>query len=65
MAMQNDPVCGMQVDEQKASAKSQHQSRTYYFCSSDCKRKFDQQPEQYAGQQSQGSAQAQRGGANR
>jgi P-type Cu+ transporter len=58
MAMQNDPVCGMQVDEQKASTKSQHQGRTYYFCSSDCKQKFDQQPEQYAGQQSQGSAQA-------
>ncbi|HEX4947896.1 MAG TPA: YHS domain-containing protein [Blastocatellia bacterium] len=61
--MQTDPVCGMQVDERTAAAQSQHQGTNYYFCSADCKRKFDQQPEQYAGQQSSG--QAQRGGSNR
>jgi Cu+-exporting ATPase len=48
MAMQTDPVCGMQVDDQKATAKSQFQGSNYYFCSEDCKRKFDQQPQQYA-----------------
>ena len=48
MAMQTDPVCGMQVDEQKATAKSQFQGTNYYFCSDECKRKFDQQPQQYA-----------------
>ena len=67
MAMQTDPVCGMpQVDDEKASTKSQQQGRrSYYFCSAGCKQKFDQQPEQYTGQQSQGSAQAQRGGSQR
>jgi Cu+-exporting ATPase len=61
MAMQTDPVCGMQVDEQKAAAKSQHQGRTYYFCSNDCKRKFDQQPQQYAAKAGQAKG---GGGAN-
>lgn len=65
MAMQTDPVCGMQVDDQKSSSKSQYQGKDYYFCSADCKRKFDQQPQQYAGQQQQqrGMGQAQGGGA--
>ena len=48
MAMHTDPVCGMQVDDQKSTEKSQFQGTNYYFCSSDCKRKFDQQPQQYA-----------------
>jgi Cu+-exporting ATPase len=47
MAMQTDPVCGMQVDDQKATAKSQFQGTNYFFCSDECKRKFDQQPQQY------------------
>ncbi|MGH9839679.1 MAG: YHS domain-containing protein [Blastocatellia bacterium] len=65
MAMQTDPVCGMQIDDQKASAKSQYQGTDYYFCSADCNRKFDQQPEQYTGKQPQGSGQAQRSGSKR
>ena len=48
MAMQTDPVCGMQVDDQKATAKSQFQGKNFVFCSDECKRKFDQQPQQYA-----------------
>ncbi len=44
--MTKDPVCGMQVDE-KNSQKSSHQGQTYYFCSSECKRKFEQNPQQY------------------
>ncbi len=49
MAMQKDPVCGMNVDDQKSASKSQFQGTTYYFCSEECKRKFEQQPELYAG----------------
>jgi len=30
--MAKDPVCGMEVDEKKAPAKSQHIGKTYYFC---------------------------------
>ena len=47
MAQQTDPVCGMQVDEQRAAGKSEHEGQTYYFCSTGCKTKFDQNPEQY------------------
>jgi len=46
--MTKDPVCGMQVDEKNASASSMYQGQKYSFCSQDCKRKFDQQPEKYA-----------------
>ncbi len=67
MAMQTDPVCGMQIDDQKAPAKSQYHGTTYYFCSSECKGKFDQQPQQFAGKtgQAQSGGQAQRGGSTR
>ena len=47
MAKQTDPVCGMQVDEQRAAGRSEHDGQTYYFCSQNCKAKFDQNPEQY------------------
>jgi Cu+-exporting ATPase len=55
MATVKDPVCGMQVDEQEARQKgltSEYQGRTYHFCGAGCKREFDQNPQQYAGQQS-------------
>ena len=44
---QRDPVCGMNIDAKDAAATSQHQGRTYYFCSTNCKEKFDQNPQQY------------------
>ena len=46
--IQRDPVCGMDIDTQDAAAKSQHQGRTYYFCSESCKEKFDLNPQRYA-----------------
>ena len=46
--MAKDPVCGMQVDENRAAGKSEYDGRTYYFCSASCKTKFDQNPKQYA-----------------
>jgi YHS domain-containing protein len=48
--MARDPVCGMEVDEREAEAQSRHQGQTYYFCSPECRRKFEQNPEQYARQ---------------
>lgn len=45
--MQTDPVCGMPVDEKTAAAKSEHQGKTVYFCSQQCKQKFDRNPEQF------------------
>ena len=42
-----DPVCGMQVDEEKAAATSVYKGTTYYFCAPGCKRSFDEDPEKY------------------
>ncbi len=46
--MATDPVCNMQVDENKAAGKSEHKGTTYYFCSPGCKTKFDEDPGKYA-----------------
>ncbi len=40
-----DPVCGMQVDKEKAAATSVYKGETYYFCKSGCKAHFDKDPE--------------------
>jgi Cu(I)/Ag(I) efflux system membrane fusion protein len=45
-----DLVCGMDVDESKAKAAgltTAYKAQTYYFCSADCKQKFDKDPEKY------------------
>lgn len=52
---QRDPVCNMQVDEQNAAGQSDYAGQTYYFCSENCKEKFDQNPQQYAKQGAQGA----------
>jgi YHS domain-containing protein len=45
--MAKDPVCGMEVDEKEAPAKSQHMGKTYYFCAPACKKAFDENPSKY------------------
>lgn len=45
--MTRDPVCGMQIDEQHALTYIEHNSQKYYFCSIDCKQKFDHNPAQF------------------
>jgi YHS domain-containing protein len=45
-----DPVCGMQVDQQRAAAEGHAVTRggsTYYFCSDDCKHQFEKDPARY------------------
>lgn len=42
-----DLVCGMDLDPDTATQKSEYQGNTYYFCSPGCKRTFDQHPERY------------------
>jgi uncharacterized membrane protein YraQ (UPF0718 family) len=42
-----DPVCGMKVDRTKA-LRLAHAGRTYHFCSEDCMRAFEAEPERYA-----------------
>ncbi len=50
MAKQTDPVCGMQVEEAEAAGQAEHEGRTYYFCSSGCKSKFEANPAEYVNQ---------------
>ncbi|HEB13763.1 MAG TPA: YHS domain-containing protein [candidate division CPR3 bacterium] len=42
-----DPVCGMNISKKTAAATSEHKDKTFYFCSSTCKDKFDQEPMKY------------------
>jgi membrane fusion protein, copper/silver efflux system len=49
-AMSVDPVCGMEVDEARVKATgktSLHQGKTYYFCTEECKERFDKEPGKY------------------
>jgi YHS domain-containing protein len=47
MATRVDPVCGMKVEAEETLNRTEYLDKTYYFCSLDCKHKFDQKPEQY------------------
>ena len=51
MAKVKDVVCGMTVDLESSEYKSEHRGQTYYFCSTGCKRSFDQNPEKYVNAQ--------------
>jgi len=46
VVMKRDPVCGMQVDEKNAIS-SQKSGESQYFCSPECKDKYEHNPEQY------------------
>jgi YHS domain-containing protein len=46
--MAKDPVCGMEVNPEIATAQglsSEHNGETYYFCGKGCKLDFDENPE--------------------
>jgi YHS domain-containing protein len=42
-----DLVCGMRINPYEALAQSTYRGETYYFCSQECKDKFDKQPQKY------------------
>ena len=42
-----DPVCGMDVQPESASASETHAGQTYYFCCKGCAAKFRADPEKY------------------
>ena len=54
--MMTDPVCGMTVNENSAPAKATYQNQTYYFCSTECKTKFERDPQKYVSSQQQAPA---------
>ena len=45
--MERDPVCGMQVDPEKARDRFEHAGRTYFFCCPGCAWKFQADPQKY------------------
>jgi YHS domain-containing protein len=48
MKQVKDLVCGMMVDPDTAAASTTYASREFYFCSEDCRRAFEADPEAYA-----------------
>ena len=46
--MEQDLVCGMQIDPAKAAGSTVHKGKTYYFCSKQCQAKFEANPSQFA-----------------
>ncbi len=47
--MVRDPVCGMAVNKNWAAARAEYGGRTYYFCIDECRRRFEESPQCYAG----------------
>ena len=42
-----DPVCKMEVNPASAAGQSEYGGQAFYFCSMECKRKFDADPTPY------------------
>ena len=47
MAIETDPVCGMQVDTETTDLKDEHDGTTYWFCSRGCMLDFRDDPTKY------------------
>jgi YHS domain-containing protein len=46
-AMTTDPVCGTEIDDKKAEFQTQFAGRKYFFCSDECRKEFEEQPEDF------------------
>ena len=44
-----DPVCGMEVNPDKARHSIEHEGTTYLFCCGGCQTAFQQAPDQFLG----------------
>jgi YHS domain-containing protein len=42
-----DPVCGKELQPSTAASSVDKEGKTFYFCSSECRSKFDAAPEKY------------------
>ncbi len=52
---QIDPVCKMSVDPKTASGKHTHGGKSFYFCSTHCLEKFQENPDQYLNNKEKGA----------
>ncbi len=44
-----DPVCGLEVHPDDVDSWTEYGGTQYYFCCPECQRAFEENPEQYAG----------------
>ncbi len=51
--MAKETVCEMQVEEKKAPASADFEGKTYHFCSTACKEKFEESPHRYIEEEKQ------------
>ena len=47
MAIETDPVCGMDVDTTTSELTLEHDGRTYWFCGKGCLLEFRDDPERF------------------
>jgi Cu+-exporting ATPase len=47
MAIEKDPVCGMEVDPTTTDLKLEHDGTTYWFCGKGCYLEFRDDPERF------------------
>lgn len=45
--MTRDPVCGMRVEEKESEFQTQFAGKKYRFCSEECRKEFENQPDEY------------------
>jgi len=45
--MTRDPVCGTRVEEQESEFQTQFAGKKYFFCSEECRKEFENQPDEY------------------
>jgi len=48
MSQAKDPVCEMMVDTDTAPAHTTYDSQDVYFCSHQCRKEFEKEPERFA-----------------
>jgi Cu+-exporting ATPase len=42
------PVCGMEMEPDLVASETNYEGKSYYFCSDECRKKWDADPERYA-----------------
>ncbi len=46
-----DPVCGLEVHPDDVDSWVEYGGTQYYFCCPECRRAFEEKPEEYAGRE--------------
>jgi YHS domain-containing protein len=45
--MVEDPVCGLELEEDQVAARTEYDGQTYCFCSEECLAEFETEPFRY------------------